>query len=93
VAIVRIEMIYPVPIKQIEAVMARYPKAEKRIWAQDEPQNQGAWPYLCNKLAHLQMTGITRPESASPAVGLMEHHKKRLRAIIDAVFEHNAECK
>jgi 2-oxoglutarate dehydrogenase E1 component len=92
VAIVRIEMIYPLPLKQIEAVVVRYPKAEKRIWAQDEPQNQGAWPYLRNKLAHLQITGITRPESASPAVGLPELHKKRLKAILDAVFERDINC-
>ncbi len=93
VAIVRIEMIYPVPVKQIEAVLSRYPNVEKRIWAQDEPQNQGAWPYLRQKLAHLQMTGITRPESASPAVGLLEHHKKRLKAILDSVFERDGDCK
>jgi 2-oxoglutarate dehydrogenase E1 component len=92
VAIVRIEQIYPVPMQQIEAVIARYPGAEKCIWAQDEPGNQGAWPYFRHKLAHLQLTAVTRPESASPAVGLTEQHKKRLKAILDSVFERVENC-
>jgi 2-oxoglutarate dehydrogenase E1 component len=87
VALVRVEQLYPIPEKQINAVLQKYQRAETRFWAQDEPENQGAWPYYERKLRHLGLTPVTRPESASPAVGLMEQHKKRLQKILDTIFE------
>jgi 2-oxoglutarate dehydrogenase E1 component len=87
VALVRIEQIYPIPEKQITDILEKYPGAKTRMWAQDEPENQGAWPFYERKLRHLGLTAVTRPESASPAVGLMEQHKKRLQKILDTVFE------
>ncbi len=92
VAIVRIEQIYPLPEAQIMEVMNKYSGARSWVWAQDEPENQGAWTYIRRKLGHLNWKGVTRPESASPAVGLMEQHKKRLAAILDAVFEADEYC-
>jgi 2-oxoglutarate dehydrogenase E1 component len=87
VALIRVEQLYPVPEKQIHAVLQKYRGAETRFWAQDEPENQGAWPYYERKLRHLGLIPVTRPESASPAVGLMEQHKKRLQKILDTIFE------
>lgn len=85
VAIVRVEQLYPVPENQIAAVVEKYPMAEL-IWAQDEPENQGAWPFISRKLARFGFRGVTRPESASPAGGLIEQHNIRLRKILDSVF-------
>lgn len=45
VAIVRIEQLYPNPVKELTDELAKYPGADL-IWAQDEPANQGAWPHL-----------------------------------------------
>lgn len=92
VALVRIEQLYPLPELQIKEVMNRYPGARTFYWAQDEPENQGAWTFIRRKLGHLGWKGVTRPESASPAVGLMEQHKLRLAEILDAVFEPDAYC-
>lgn len=92
VALVRVEQLYPLPEQQIMEVIALYPGARTFYWAQDEPENQGAWPFIRRKLGHLPWKGVTRPESASPAVGLMEQHKLRLRKILDTVFESDEYC-
>ena len=44
-AIVRVEQLYPMPVRQLAAVLDRYPNAEDVRWVQEEPANQGAWPY------------------------------------------------
>ncbi len=86
VAIVRLEQIFPLPNKQIDAILKRY-NTTSLVWAQDEPENMGVWPFLSRKLSCLGLKGITRPESASPAVGLMEKHVQSLNQILHAVFE------
>lgn len=43
VAIVRIEQLYPFPHDELVAVLKQYSKAEKIVWCQEEPQNQGVW--------------------------------------------------
>ena len=86
VAIVRVEQIYPVPVLAIEKIIKKYSKAEELMWAQDEPENMGAWPFLSKKLSHLGLQAVARPESASPAVGLMEKHRQGLDKLLESVF-------
>ncbi len=72
IAIVRMEQFYPLPISEINATLEQYPNADI-VWTQDEPENQGAWPFICLELArHLRGRTIkvaSRPASASPATG------------------------
>ena len=72
IAVVRMEQFYPLPIEQINQTLAQYPNADL-VWVQDEPENQGAWPFICLELArYLQGRTIavaSRPSSASPATG------------------------
>lgn len=93
VAIVRVEQIYPVPEKQMKEVISKYKNAKSIYWAQDEPENQGSWPYIQRKLGHWGFIPATRPESASPAGGLIEQHKRRLKRILDKVFESDEHCE
>lgn len=86
VAIVRLEQIYPVPYKQIEEILKKYKNSIKLTWAQDEPENMGAWPFINRKLASFGFNVASRKESASPAVGLMEKHKKGLEEILNSTF-------
>ena len=86
-AIVRVEQLYPLPEILINSVLKKYSKAKTLIWAQDEPENMGAWPFIQRKLGHLGLNCATRPESASPAVGLMEKHRQGLNTILKGVFE------
>ncbi len=79
IAIIRVEQLYPWPDLEIEAILARYPKVDDIVWAQDEPLNQGAWRYAAYPIR--LATGITlryagRPESSSPAAGYLSLHKQ-----------------
>ena len=46
VAILRVEQLYPFPHKAFAAELKKYPSATEIVWAQDEPQNQGAWFFV-----------------------------------------------
>lgn len=87
VAVVRLEQIYPIPNKQMNQILKKYHKSTELIWAQDEPENMGAWPFINRKLDCLGFKVVSRPESASPAVGLMEIHKHGLEKIIESAFK------
>jgi 2-oxoglutarate dehydrogenase E1 component len=86
IALVRLEQIYPIPDKQINQILKKY-NTTNLAWAQDEPENMGAWPFLNRKLSGLGLKVVARNESASPAVGLMEKHTQALEKILDDVFE------
>jgi 2-oxoglutarate dehydrogenase E1 component len=53
VALVRVEQLYPFPVPEMEAVLAKYPNAREVVWCQEEPQNQGAWYQIRHRLATL----------------------------------------
>jgi 2-oxoglutarate dehydrogenase E1 component len=78
VAVVRLEQFYPEPLDALNAVLATYPNAEI-VWYQDEPQNQGAWPFILLNIApHLggrAIRCVSRPASASPAAGSAKRHQ------------------
>ncbi len=86
VAIVRLDQIYPIPYQQINEILKKYRNSTQLIWAQDEPENMGTWPFINRKLAHLGFKVVSRKESASPAVGLMEKHKQGLEEILNNTF-------
>jgi len=88
-AVVRLEQIFPVPHKQISQIVKKYNKTKQFIWAQDEPENMGAWPFINRKLSNFGFKVVSRKESASPAVGLMEKHRKELEHILNSVFAAN----
>ncbi|UJP11423.1 multifunctional oxoglutarate decarboxylase/oxoglutarate dehydrogenase thiamine pyrophosphate-binding subunit/dihydrolipoyllysine-residue succinyltransferase subunit [Microbacterium sp. KUDC0406] len=77
VALVRLEQLYPTPIDGLKAITDSYPNAEL-VWVQEEPENQGAWPFLALAFAEVpgprQFRAVTRPASASPATGSSKVH-------------------
>jgi 2-oxoglutarate dehydrogenase E1 component len=86
-AIVRIEQLFPLNTNRMKSIISKYPGLRKIIWAQDEPSNMGAWQHIQRFLPDVPFELISRPASASPAVGLMFQHNSRLKKILDAVFE------
>ena len=86
-AFVRIEQLYPLPQKQIDAILAKY-KAKNIIWAQEEPANMGAWAYMAMSLRKLDLIGITRPASAASAEGSKKLHEKRLAKLYSQLFAY-----
>ena len=66
-AIVRIEQLYPLPHRQLAAVLERYPNADDVRWVQEEPANQGAWPYFGLELPEKLPERLVADHAASPA--------------------------
>ncbi len=89
-AFVRLEQIYPFPEKQLDEVLALYPNAKKLVWAQEEPENMGAWQFIAMQMrnAGKDIIGVTRPSSAAAAEGSKELHLKRLAALWSNLFQH-----
>jgi 2-oxoglutarate dehydrogenase E1 component len=91
VVVFRVEQLYPFPHKAFQAEIRKFPNATEIVWAQDEPQNQGAWffvqHYIHENMAEGQKLGYAgRPASASPAVGYAHLHQEQLKALLDQAF-------
>jgi len=87
-AIVRIEQLYPVPDRQLAAVLDRYPNAEDIRWVQEEPANQGAWPFFGLVLPEMlpRLIGfkrVSRRRMAAPAAGSSKVHEVEQTALIN----------
>ncbi|MFH8290964.1 multifunctional oxoglutarate decarboxylase/oxoglutarate dehydrogenase thiamine pyrophosphate-binding subunit/dihydrolipoyllysine-residue succinyltransferase subunit [Streptomyces sp. NPDC018059] len=99
-AIIRIERLYPLPGAELQEEISKYPNAEKYLWAQEEPANQGAWPFIAlNLIDHLDLAvgadiphgerlrRISRPHGSSPAVGSKKRHEQEQAQLLNEVFE------
>jgi 2-oxoglutarate dehydrogenase E1 component len=99
-AIIRLERLYPLPGAELQEEIRKYPNAEKYLWAQEEPANQGAWPFIAlNLIDHLDLAvgadiphgerlrRISRPRSSSPAVGSAKRHQAEQQQLVNEVFE------
>ncbi|MEV4055605.1 multifunctional oxoglutarate decarboxylase/oxoglutarate dehydrogenase thiamine pyrophosphate-binding subunit/dihydrolipoyllysine-residue succinyltransferase subunit [Amycolatopsis sp. NPDC049688] len=93
VAIVRIEQYYPLPKKKLLAALERYTNASQVAWVQEEPENQGAWPFfglnLPRKfpevLSGLQV--VSRRPMAAPSAGSSKVHEVEQKALIAKAFD------
>jgi 2-oxoglutarate dehydrogenase complex dehydrogenase (E1) component-like enzyme len=89
VALVRVEQLYPLPADQLRAELDRFGDAEI-VWVQEEPSNQGAWPFMALNLPeHLggrPLLRASRRASASPAVGSLRVHEQQQREIVATAF-------
>ena len=89
VAIVRVEQLYPLPVERDARRAGPLPDAEL-VWVQEEPANQGAWPFMALNLPeHLDgraLRRVSRRASASPAVGSQRVHEAQQREIVAAAF-------
>src|ERR1700742_555225 len=89
--LMRVEQLYPVPLKALVAELSRFKSAEV-VWCQEEPRNMGAWhfiePYLEWVLNQINAT-YKRPRyagraaAAATATGLMSKHLAQLKAFLD----------
>lgn len=85
VAIVRLEQLYPLPLKQLEELYNKYNKATW-FWVQEEPLNMGAASFLQMNLKSINYGVISRQPSASPATGFAKVHKQEQEEIIETAF-------
>ena len=89
-AIVRLEQLYPLDEPALLEALAPFAGAEL-VWVQDEPRNQGAWPWLALHLPDSITAGrlprvVARPEAAAPAVGTSVAHVAQQKLILDEAF-------
>ncbi|MCK1289118.1 2-oxoglutarate dehydrogenase E1 component [Bradyrhizobium sp. 44] len=89
--LMRVEQLYPVPLKALVAELSRFKKAEV-VWCQEEPRNMGAWHFIEPYLEWVlnQVNGVSRrpryvgrAASAATATGLMSKHQAQLKAFLD----------
>lgn len=89
-AIVRLEQLYPLDEPALLEALAPFAGAEL-VWVQDEPRNQGAWPWLALHLPDSITAGrlprvVARPEAAAPAVGTSAAHVAQQKLILNEAF-------
>jgi len=88
-AIVRVEQLYPFPIAEFMAVANKHPNANL-LWVQDEPANQGPYPFVAlNTLEALEgrtLRRVSRRATASPATGSHHLHEEEQHALITEAF-------
>ena len=85
-AILRLDQLYPVPAKQLKTTANRYKQANEWFWVQEEPENMGAWPFICPHLEKIighWPAYIGRPEAASPATGFPAIYRQQQEAILE----------
>jgi 2-oxoglutarate decarboxylase len=93
-AILRLEQYYPLPAAQLARELGRHPKADVVI-VQDEPRNQGAWPFLALNLPealaaegeHRPLRIVSRAPSASPATGSTKKHQVEQADLVARAFD------
>lgn len=93
IALVRLEQLYPLPEAEIKAILNQYKEVTDIIWAQEEPENQGAWWMLSHHLSKLlennqKLSYVGRRPQASPAVGYPSlFHQSQEQLVLDALMK------
>lgn len=87
VAIVRVEQLYPFPTEMVQAQLKAYKNAKEVVWCQEEPQNQGSWYTLRDRLEACLQKGqqlqyVGRPAMASTAAGYGKLHEQQQAELV-----------
>ena len=87
IALVRIEQLFPLHEEKLQQVIDKYKNVDAYVWAQEEPQNMGAWSYMLQRFTLVKLEVASRPFYAVPAAGSSARFKRRHQRVIDKVFE------
>ena len=90
VGVVRIEQLYPFPYDDLEEILTKYENVQEFIWCQEEPLNQGAWFSHRHRIQRVldrfdkgdEVSLVSRPPAAAPAVGLMKLHLQQQEELV-----------
>ena len=95
VLFIRIEQLYPFPVKTLAQELKKFKKNARFFWCQEEPQNMGAWNTARNyiewtldyiKAENRKVSYIGRKPAASPATGYLKKHLAQQKEIIEKVL-------
>jgi 2-oxoglutarate dehydrogenase E1 component len=96
VTFIRIEQLYPFPVKTLANILKRYKKAEF-IWCQEEPKNMGAWNTVRNyidrtlemiNLSDISVKYVGRKASSSTATGNLNKHLAQQKEILEKILKN-----
>ncbi|MGH2447290.1 MAG: 2-oxoglutarate dehydrogenase E1 component, partial [Chloroflexota bacterium] len=92
VVLARVELLYPFPREELSALVSGYPNLRHVVWAQEEPENMGAWSYIAPRLRqvlpeNVPLCYVGRPRRASPAEGSPIVHGEEQNRIIQCALE------
>jgi 2-oxoglutarate dehydrogenase E1 component len=94
IVFIRLEQIYPFPVKRLGKELKRYAKNADIYWCQEEPKNMGAWNtvnhYINRTLEIININNknveyIGRRPSASTATGNLNKHLAQQKEILEKV--------
>ena len=91
IAIARVEQLYPRPVAEVKAEIAKYPNLAEIRWVQDEPANMGPWPHMALNLlpelgTDVPFRPVSRVASSAPSCGQKAQHLEELADIFDRTF-------
>jgi 2-oxoglutarate dehydrogenase E1 component len=85
--ILRVEQLYPFPAEALGGLLERYRGVRELLWAQEEPENRGALRYVREQFLKgfpgRRIGFVSRPASASPAVGSHRQHVGEQKELVD----------
>ena len=98
VAIVRVELLYPFPERELKQTLAAYPNAREVVWVQEEPENMGAWNYIAPHLttllgSRMKLHLVSRPARSSPATGFSDLFQLEQERIIEQALHTSAKIR
>lgn len=90
-AIARIELLAPLPVGDINRLIAGYPRLKKIVWVQEEPKNMGARAFVRRRLLEGKRDGfdieyIGRGYRASPSEGYAGQHAVEQERIVSTAL-------
>jgi 2-oxoglutarate dehydrogenase E1 component len=94
VAVARVEQLYPFPLEAVAEVAASFPGVREIVWAQEEPQNMGAWRSIRHRLEEVALHAagsapvhyVGRPWRASTSEGYPTLHQREQDRIVRAAL-------
>ncbi|HEV3480246.1 MAG TPA: 2-oxoglutarate dehydrogenase E1 component [Gaiellaceae bacterium] len=91
IAVARLEQLYPFPVDAAAALVSSYPALDEVVWAQEEPQNMGAWRAIRHRLeeaigGRVPLRYVGRPWRASPSEGYPTAHLQEQERIVRDVL-------
>lgn len=87
VALVRIEQLYPLHAESLEGILTKYSGRKEIIWAQEEPENMGAWSYILRNFRDTGIQVVAPVPSGAPAPGSHKMFERIQSGVINRVFD------
>ncbi len=91
IPLIRLEQLYPHPEKLLKIILESYPNLKELVWCQEEPRNQGAWDSAKHRFRKFEdqyeVTCVSRPSSAAPAVGSHKVHLQQQNELVQQALK------